>query len=129
MAKAIDFPFRIEQGQFAVTSDYRRIVRAQVIDYVTTNYRERLMSPTWGSDIQSLLFSPSDQLRRSDAENTIAERVNSNIPNATVVSVDIVPDENDPALVVISIGYRASDYDETEVLSIPMSLDYTTVDY
>lgn len=120
MARAIDFPFRIEKNQVATTTDYRRIVRSQIIDAVTTNYRERVMRPDYGADIQSLLFSPSDELRRSDASNVIAARLMQMVPKATITSVTVDPVPNERNLVYINIGYKASDYDEVEVLQVPV---------
>ncbi len=120
MAIAIDFPFRIGAGGLVTTKDYERIVRAQVIDAVTTNYRERVMRPEYGADIQSLLFDPSDELRRSDASSVISARIAQMVPKVQVASVSIEPDKNDRNIVYINIGYRASDYDEVSVLSIPL---------
>ena len=120
MAIAIDFPFRVKSGSLATTNDYQRIVRAQVIDAVTTNYRERVMRPEYGADIQSLLFDPADELRRSDASSVISARIMQMVPKVTVVGVSIEPDKNDRNVVYINIGYKASDYDEVSVLSIPL---------
>ena len=120
MARAIDFPFRIENNQVATTTDYRRIVRSQIIDAVTTNYRERVMRPEYGADIQSLLFSPSDELRRSDASNVIGARLMQMVPKATITTVTVEPVPNERNLVYINIGYKASDYDEVEVLQVPV---------
>ena len=125
MAKAIDFPFRIEGGQVATTTDYRRIVRAQVIDAVTTNYRERLMDPEYGADIQSVLFDPSDELRRSDAANVISTRLMQMVPKVSVASVSVEPDVTERNLVYIKIGYLPSDYDDVDVLTIPVNTEFT----
>ena len=124
MARALDFPFRVENGAIASTTDYRRIVWGQMIDAVSTNFRERLMNPTWGADIQSLLFDPSDELRRSDAAGVIGARLMQMVPKATILSVQVVPDVADPALVYIEIGYKPSDYDDPETLSIPVNIEY-----
>lgn len=125
MAKALDFPFRIENGSFATTTDYRRIVWAQLIDAVTTNFRERLMNPNWGADIQSLLFDPTDELRRSDASGVIAARLMQMVPKATILDVSIVPDKFEPSLVHIEIAYKPSDYDDPETLSVPVNIEYS----
>lgn len=125
MARALDFPFRVENGAIATTTDYRRIVWGQLIDAVSTNFRERLMNPTWGADVQSLVFDPSDELRRSDAANVIGARLMQMVPKATILGVEIVPDQWDPSLVYVEIGYKPSDYDDPETLSIPVNIEYT----
>jgi phage baseplate assembly protein W len=125
MAKALDFPFRVENGAIATTTDYRRVVWGQLIDAVATNYRERLMNPTWGADVQSLVFDPSDELRRSDAAGVIGARLMQMVTKANILKVEILPDQNDPSLVYVEIGYQPSDYDDPETLIVPVNVDYT----
>lgn len=129
MARTIDFPFRIERGRVVDTTDYRRIVRAQVVDALMTNWRERVMLPEHGCDIQTLLYHGSDQLRRSDAANVISNRLSAVLVNsrgvsrATIIAVEVVPDPTEPSLVYIRVDYRASDYDDVETLEVPVVVE------
>lgn len=126
MPRAIDFPFRIEKGRIVDTTDYRRIVRGQVVDALMTNWRERVMLPEHGCDIQTLVFAGSDALRRSDAANVILNRLTNVLTStrgfsrAKIMDVEVVPDASEPSIVYIRVAYRPSDYDDVETLEIPV---------
>ena len=121
MTTAIDFPFRFEDGSMVITSDYSRIVRAQLIDTLMTNFRERIMRPDYGSDIQSLLFDPSDELRRDDTASIIRERLTYAVPRAVIEDVSVAPDELQPYLVYVTVVYRVNAFSEPETLTVPVS--------
>lgn len=118
---ALDFPFRFDSGSLALTSDYSRVVRAQVIDTLMTNFRERIMRPDYGSDIQSLLFDPSDELRRDDTASIIKERLAYAVPRAIIEEVGIAPDAQQPYLVYVTVVYRVNSFSEPETLTVPVS--------
>lgn len=132
--KALDFPFRLEgRGQFAMTPNYNRIVRAQVIDAVMTNLGERVMRPRYGCDFQAALFDPSDELVRRDAASMIKTRLEQLVPRAIVRNVTVeVPNSltqtsfggADPGTVIITIIYRPSLYDTDTVLAVPVASEF-----
>lgn len=80
-------------GRIPMTSNYDEIVRAQIVDAVATNARERVMRADYGADIQSRLFDPSDNLVRTDVANTVKERLSVLVRRARIISVNI---DNDP---------------------------------
>lgn len=132
--KALDFPFRLEgRGQFAMTPNYNRIVRAQVIDAVMTNLGERVMRPRYGCDFQAALFDPSDELVRRDAASMIKTRLEQLVPRAIVRNVTVeVPSSltqtssnaAEPGTVIITIVYRPSLYDTDTVLAVPVASEF-----
>ena len=117
---AVDFPFRIQSGSVATTTSYPRVVRAQLVDTLMTNFRERVMRPEYGSDIQSLLFNPSDELRRDDTAGVIQERLAYAVPRALIDAVLISPREQEPFVVDITVAYRVNDFSDPETLVVPI---------
>jgi hypothetical protein len=126
MTKALDIPFRITPGgSFATATNYRRIVRNQLIDALMTNFGERLMQPKYGVDMQSRVFQMSDDLKRNDTAGVIARRIEALVDKVVVleVSIDLAADKDGP--VWVNISYKPSEYDEVETLAVPFGGDST----
>ena len=132
--KAIDYPFRLEgRGQIALTYNYARVVRSQVIDAIMTNLGERVMRPRYGCDFQAALFDPSDELVRRDAAGIIKQRLEQLVPRAIVRSVTVdVPTPRastvfmpgEPGMVIITVLYRPSLYDTDTTLAVPVAAEF-----
>ena len=119
---AIDFPFRFTGGSLTTTDKYYRIVRAQIVDVLMTNYRERVMRPEYGSDILSLVMAPQDELRRSDTESVIKDRVASAMPRAIIDSVTLIPLSGEQgARLTVQVRYRVNEYSEQKSLDVPLT--------
>jgi uncharacterized protein len=117
--RSIDFPFRFGPSGLALTENYSRIVRAQLVDTLMTNYRERIMRPDYGADIQSLLFNPADELRRDDSASIIQERLTYAVPRAIIDLVEI-EGTREPSVVVVKVVYRVNSYTDPETLTVPV---------
>ncbi len=119
---AIDFPFRFSEGSLSVTDNYRRIVRALLIDALMTNNRERIMRPDYGADIQSFVFTNMEELRLADTAELIKRRVEAviargDLPSRIVIeSVTVEKSPTRSSTVVISVIYRPNSYDDPEAL-------------
>jgi len=119
---AIDFPFRFNEGSLSVTDNYRRVVRALLIDALMTNNRERIMRPDYGADIQSFVFTNMEELRLADTAELIKRRVEAviargDLPSRIVIeSVTIEKSPTRASTVVISVIYRPNSYDDPEAL-------------
>lgn len=123
---AIDFPFRFTAGSLAVTNNYYRIIRAQIVDVLMTNYRERVMRPEYGADILALVMAPQDELRRTDTEALIKARVASALPRAVVESVRLIPMSGEEgARLTVRVRYRVNEYSEQETMDVPLT--YTDI--
>lgn len=119
--KAISFPFRFEGGSLALTKSYEELVRAQLVDALTTSFHERIMRPQYGADIHSLLFDPTDHLVRSDAANQIKERVGALVPRAVIRDVSIQYDERSPNMVTVNVLYRSRFIDSSLVVTLDLT--------
>lgn len=109
--------FHLEGGKIPVTSDYRQIVRGQIIDALTTNARERVMRPDYGADIRSLLFDGADALVRGDVANAVKDRLGILVPRASVKTVILTSDPG-------TLQLRGIDTDGTNLVCI--DVEYTT---
>jgi hypothetical protein len=118
--KALDFPIRFSNGGLKLTSNYDLIVRAQLIDTLMTNYRERIMRSSYGTDIQSFLFDTEDELRINDIANIIKERLIQLVPRAIIVDVRIVTDEAPLGVVYIDVDYKTDVDLENQTLRVPI---------
>jgi len=108
--KAFDIPLSISNGTITTTDNYDRIVRNQVIDALTTNQGERVMHPEWGSNIQSVLFDPSDMLERQDTAAYVRDRLVQFVPRSFIKSVGVNVPDAEPNIVLIDVQYKSSSY-------------------
>ena len=100
------------------------VVRQQIIDSVMTNYRERIMRPKYGSDIQNFLFDPADELRRSDFTSLIRQRLTYMCPRATIRKVSIGENPlGDDSVVYVDIEYQVNSFTDPETLTVPLPGD------
>jgi phage baseplate assembly protein W len=116
--KAFDVPLSITNGTLAITDNYDRIVRNQVIDALTTNQGERVMHPDWGCDVQSVLFDPSDVLERQDTAAYVRDRLVQFVPRSFVKSVNVDVSPAQPNVVIIDIHYKSSSYSPESKVSV-----------
>lgn len=120
--KIIDFPIRInESGSMATTEDYQRVVRAQIVDTLMTNFGERIMRPDYGADLLGALFAPIDELRVDDLAGIIKDRLDYAVPRAIIDSVVLNTDPSgEQSVLVVDVVYRISSYSDPDTLSIPV---------
>lgn len=116
--KALDFPFRIENGSWAMTDNYYKVVRNQIIDSAMTNGRERVMRARYGMDAQSFLFVGTDDLRKTDAESLAKERLINMCPRAVIERVTLYPEAAGSSVVRIDIHFRPNEYADAETLEL-----------
>ena len=120
--KAISYPFTIDvQGRLGVATTYDQIVKGQLIDVLMTNFMERVMRPTYGSDLRSALFDPTDELVRGDAATQVATRVGQWAPRVILQSLKFKDDDLQPGTVFVDVLYRVGVFDQATQLKLPVS--------
>lgn len=120
--KIIDFPIRInESGSMETTGDYQRVVRAQIVDTLMTNFGERIMRPDYGADLIGALFGSIDKLRRDDLAGVIKDRLAYAVPRALIDTVTLGDDPGgEESVLIVNVVYRISSYSDPDTLSIPV---------
>ena len=116
--QALSFPFRIQSGSWATTTNYYQIVRDQIIDSAMTNGRERVMRARYGMDAQGFLFVGTDDLRRSDAEALAKQRLTNMCPRAIIDNVSLYTDGESSPIVRIDITFRPNEFADPETLEL-----------
>jgi phage baseplate assembly protein W len=90
----ISFPFRIEGGGLPAAAKGTDVVRAALIVLLRTPKASRVMRPTLGTDIQSLIFENQGPVLRSLIQREIFSAVNDFLPQVKIRALDFVEDEH-----------------------------------
>lgn len=120
--KALSYPFHIDNnGRVATTDSYAEIVKAHLVDAIMTNFHERVMRPDYGCNVQAALFDPSNELVRSDASQTVMQRVQQWAPRVVMRDIQFETDPTRGGAVFMRVSYQAGTFDEARTLHLPTS--------
>jgi len=70
-----------------------------------TDPGERIMRPTFGCGLRRFLLEPNSVATRASMRREVEFSLTTWEPRISVTSIDVVPDDLDPALVLIAIAY------------------------
>ncbi len=96
-------------------------IRAAILVILGTQQGERLMRPTFGSNLKRLVFAPNDAATANLARHYVEESLTLWEPRIQVDAVDIEND-NQQACLLIHILYRIKATDEMQTLRYPLYL-------
>jgi len=85
-----------------------------------TRIGERVMQPTYGTDLLTILFEPNLSSLKSEIQTLIQEPINYWLPYINIESIDVVTNEDDPTLIhniKITINYSVDNLD-TDTITI-----------
>ena len=114
-------PMLDERGTMALASDEDDIEQAIHI-ILATAPGQRVMRPEFGCRIHELVFAPNNATTAGLAGRYINEALGRWEPRIDVQRVDVVPDPDDPACLVISLGYRVAATHSNRSLVYPFYL-------
>jgi phage baseplate assembly protein W len=116
------FPPRLdERGTIALTSDSDEIEQAiQII--LGTAPGQRVMRPEFGCRIHDLVFAPNDLGTAGKVARYVREALRRWEPRITVNQVEVGPDPNNPACLLIDIKYRVTTTHSNRSLVYPFYL-------
>ena len=128
----IKLPYsRGNDGFFEQTySDLER-ARINLTFLLQTVKGERPMMPTYGSDLQEILFEPNMELHSDDLfEDAVMEAVATWMPEISIISVEVFRDLiNYPNHVVLSIRFRVNNIpNSTQVETIQIGGPWGSAD-
>lgn len=97
-ALGINFPFRGNNGIF--TSTYTTIDQAtsNLKNLLLTNKGERIMHPSFGTDLPRILFQPIDDTIKQLIDDVITLPVNEWLPYIQINDIEIITSDEDPLL-------------------------------
>lgn len=92
-------------------------IKYNIINFLLTGKRERVFNPTFGSGIQNQVFEVMTQETALGLKQYIQTAVETNFPNITVTSLDIIPDYQNNVL-NIKFTYSINNTGQTDEILI-----------
>ena len=113
VAVGIDLPFVPDgQGQFKRNYSQIKQARANLVNLLLTRKGERLMHPSFGSNLWNILFEPNTpEILKEDIEEVIINAVDSWLPYILIKEIIISesPDDIDRNILKINIKFSLRD--------------------
>ena len=78
-----------------VVSKDASAIKQAIVNLLLTNKGERLMNPTYGSDIRSYLFEPMDYGTANQIKNNIRDTIETFEPRIRVLQISATPNFDD----------------------------------
>lgn len=105
----IEFPLgRSVTGFFNKTKTLQEQTKSNIRNLLLTNKGERVMQPTFGSDLQRLLFEQYSDDLRDRIEESIREALGNWLSYVIVNEVFVIQNEGNPNLIEVSLEYSIS---------------------
>jgi len=80
-------------------------IKQSIVNLLLTNKGERLMNPTYGSDIRSYLFEPMDYGTANQIKNNIRDTIETFEPRISILQISATPNFDDNGFDII-MTYR-----------------------
>ena len=98
--KAISLPFQFDaSGAVSFTSDEKKIWQDRVVLMLMTRLGERVMRPTFGSEIQNSLFE-NEEAAATAIKKTVTAAFSRWLPQLQLLKVEAYSDKTDGYLIV-----------------------------
>ena len=116
------FPPRVNpQGGMALTNERNELVQAiQII--LGTSPGQRVMRPTFGCRLHELVFSPNNSHTAAQARRFVEEALGMWEPRINVILVEVRPDPDEDARLLIEIEYEIKASHDRRSLVFPFYL-------
>ena len=89
---SLKMPFNYVKGSTSDTYDYFKIIEQKIINFMVTNYGERVMRPNYGGNAYNMLFEPVSDLVWADYRATVMSEIGQYISGVSIVDIQIVPE-------------------------------------
>lgn len=98
-------------------------VRQAILLLLSTRPGERVMLPTYGCDLHTLVFQPNDDTTAGLAAHFVRRALERWEPRIELLSVEAWRDREDDARLAITVEYRVRATQRRERLELPFSLE------
>lgn len=119
--RGLSYPLRLDATGLSVSAGTRK-VEESIRLILGTQYGERLMRPTFGSNLRTLAFAPNNSSTANLARYYVAEGLARWEPRIQVLEVTVENSATQPML-VISITYRLRATQDVHNLVYPFYLE------
>lgn len=102
-------------------------VKENLKSLLLTRVGERLMQPTFGTNLLNIIFEPNLSDLKEDITDLLTAPINYWIPSITIESIDIITNEDDPTMIhnlKITINYSVQNF-STNTITFKSSTDGT----
>jgi phage baseplate assembly protein W len=121
MTKAISLPFAFDQsGSIAYTKDEKKIWQDRVVLVLMTRLGERIMRPTFGSEIGDSLFE-SEESATTLIKKSVSVAFSRWLKQLELISVTTDVDPTD-GYIIIDVGYRYSPRENEQRVKIKTAI-------
>ena len=121
MTKAISLPFSFDQsGSIAYTKDEKKIWQDRVVLVLMTRLGERLMRPTFGSEIGDSLFE-SEESATTLIKKSVSVAFSRWLKQLELISVTMDVDPID-GYIIVDVGYRYSPRESEQRVKIKTAI-------
>ncbi len=101
---------------FNQTFETREQIKANLINYLLTNKRERVFNPNFGADLRLLLFDIQDEVQ-IELRALLQDNIRSLFPTVQIVQFDIIRME-DVNSIRLNVVYQIQNFGVTDSISI-----------
>ncbi len=116
------FPPKIgPQGSLSLTSERNELEQAILI-ILSTSPGQRVMRPTFGCRLHELVFAPNNSQTAAQARRYVEEALGMWEPRIRVERVEVHPDAEDAARLVIEVDYTIKSTHDRRSLVFPFYL-------
>ncbi len=116
------FPVHMQKGEIAEAGEEEKI-RQSVEIILGTSPGERLMHPDFGCGIHDYVFAPNNIRTAGLIKFHVEEALNLWEPRIDLQEVSVGPDDDNPAVIIISISYRVKSTDSRFNMVYPFYLE------
>lgn len=116
------FPLAINTHGGLAMTDERSELSQSIRIILSTPLGQRVMHPTFGSRLQELVFAPNNNQTTAQARRYVEEALGMWEPRIQVSQVDVRPDSQDQACLLISIEYEVKATHDRRSLVFPFYL-------
>jgi len=120
--RGASFPFQAEASGGVRESAGARKIEESIRIILGTQYKERVMRPTFGCNLKSLAFAPNNAATASLARHYVEEGLGQWEPRIKVREV-VVENDNRGAVLLISIRYEIKATQDLQSLVYPFYLE------
>jgi phage baseplate assembly protein W len=117
-----EFPIKLDERNQIGLIDGDAAIRQAIRVIIYTVPGERVMHPTFGCEIHSLLFAPANEQTAATAERYVRDAITRWEPRITLRDVNVTPQPGDLGALLIAIRYEIKNQPDPRSLVFPYYL-------
>ena len=122
LGKGMAFPLQLNSRNGIKVSAYEQKIKESIQVILGTNHGERLMRPTFGANLQSLVFAPNNTSTLGLVRFHVEDALTRWEPRIDLEEVLVESSPSNPSLLLISVDYRVRTTDSRFNLVYPFYL-------